>query len=408
MFVYRDNFSSDSGWQAAAGHVDATKNISDGIMTLTVGDGSDHTSSLWTKTGVAGLDAIVVAKLSGAVDDPQIHMRETDNQNFLGAFIDTSAEQFIMADIAGGVTTNLASATIDNFNSSIDYTIAAKVFGDAFHAFLLDENDQVIIHLTEVSSTISDQAGTLHGVGTGGIVTYSQVDMRIVSEMTNILCLGDSNTDGFNIDFKDEFPQVINAERIFDNCVAKEAGKAGDNIAECEARIATEVAPFHVDGYRNVCIMQMGTNDRADGFTAAQSWTRYQSAIATAKAAGFEVFVGTGFPNTKADVDNTQWNEDLNASILADEATYGYTAVDIWLAYGGVEGSGFPPNIERDWVSTNNPHASEYGHRIFAGTYMDSVKRIRRRPLTQVRSAASTRQLITRNRISQPRLSVTI
>lgn len=372
MSIYRDNFSSDSGWQAAAGHVDATKDISGGTMTLTAV--TDYTTSLWTKTGMSGLDAIVVAKLSGAADDPQIHMRETDEDNFLMAYIDSSEGTFVIADRDTGTLTELDSSAITDFSTSTNYTIAAKVFGNAFHAFLLDVNGQVIIQLTEVSSTVSDQTGVLHGVGTAGDVAYQSVDMRIVDEMTTIICLGDSNTDGNNIDYKDEFPQVINAQRIFDNCVAKEAGKAGDNIAECEARVATEVTPFYVSGYRNVCILQMGTNDRADEFTAAQSWTRYQSCIATVKAAGFEAFVGTGFPNTKTDVDNTQWNEDLNADILADEATYGYTAVDIWLAYGGEIGNGEPPDISRDWVSQNNPHASEYGHLVFAKTYMETVK----------------------------------
>lgn len=403
MTTYRDFFSSNSDWAEAAGHVDATQAVSGEVMTITAG--TDYTTSLWSKGAFKASDCIVVVTLDGASGDPQVHVRETDEDNFLMAWIDSSEGNFIISKRVSGTLTAFQSQAIPNWDSSKDYTIIVKVFGNALHAILLDESWRMLLHNIEVSSDVSDQTGRLLGVGAGSVASYSKYTARSVDQMVNVVCLGDSNTDGNNIDAADEFPWVMNARRAFDNSVFVNSGKAGDNIAQCEARVATEVTPYYVNGHRNVCIMQMGTNDRADGFTAVQSQARYQSCIAAVKSPGFEPFVATGFPNTKGDADNTQWNEDLNDWILANEATYGYTAVPIWEDYGGVEGSGFPPDIDRLWVTENNPHASEAGHLIFTNSFLRDVKNELRsaaasRPAAATRSAASTRSA------AQPRIPV--
>lgn len=403
MTLYVDNFGSDLGWAAAGGHVDSTGAIANGALTVTAVGG--EAESLWTRTGFVGQDVLVVARTSTSAGDPQVHVRETDEENYLAVSIDSSGGNFTLRKNAMGLTT-LATAAITDFSTANDYYIVAKVFGNALHGLLFDDQGRELLHLVEISSDISDQTGTLAGVGASGAAVYSDVVLRSANLFTTVVCLGDSNTDGNNIAQADEFPQQINKRYMTEPVVCVEAGKAGDNIAECEARVATEVAPYDVAGHRNVCILQMGTNDRADGFTAAQSWTRYQSCIATVKAAGFEAFVGTGFPNTKDDAANTQWNEDLNADILADEATYGYTAVDIWTAYGGTLGSGFPPDVDLLWVSTNNPHASEEGHIIFANTYMDAVHRNRRLPAVTRGSAVTRGAAVTRGTLAQPRLTL--
>lgn len=376
MITLRDLFGSNDGWaEAAGGYVDSTQDVSNGVMSITSVTG--YAESLWSKSGFTALDAIVVVRTSGASGDPQIHVRETDADNFLLVWIDTSAEEFVISKMVSGTLTELASYAIPNFSNSSDYYIAAKVFGNALHGILFDSDRKQIAILSEVSSDVTAQTGTKAGVGANGVASYSEFTCREAGIVTTLVCLGDSNTDGSpdRINQEDEFPQVINSRRIYDNLVCIEAGKAGDNIAECEARVATEVAPFAADGHRNVCVLQMGTNDRADGFTAAQAWTRYISCIQAVQAAGFVTFVNNGFPNTKDDADNTQWNEDLNADIAANEATYDYTAVDVWTPFGGTAGSGFPSDVDLLWYTQNNPHASEAGHLIFAEEDLKAVKR---------------------------------
>ena len=401
MTIYKEQFYVDANWQAAGGWVDSTKIISGGLLTLTAV--TDYSTSLWTRTGFSGLDCIVVAKTSTSGGNPQIHVRETDADNFLTAYIDSSGGNFVIAKRVSGTLTTLSTEAITDFSTANNYTIIVKVFGNALHAILLGPDDKTINHLIEVSSDVSDQTGVLAGVGCGAVAVYQSVDLRTVKIMTTLVCLGDSNTNGNNIPQADEFPEVMNARRRFDNIVCVNSGKAGDNIAECEARIATEVTPYFVAGHRNACVMQMGTNDRADGFTAAQSWVRYQSCIATVKAAGFEAYVNNGFPNTKADAANTQWNEDLNADIMADEATYGYTAIDVWTPFGGTIGSGFPYSVALLWVTANNPHASAEGHLIFAREVLEKVKN-NSRALSSARTQSSARTLSSRSLIAQDRL----
>lgn len=405
MSYYDETFDADENWQAAGGHVDATKSITGGQLTLTAV--TDSTTSLWTRTGFSGSDVIVIAVTNVSSGDPQVHVRETDENNFLTAYIDSAGGNFVIAKRVSGSTTTLATEAITDFSTANSYTILVKVFGNALHAILLDENEDVLIHHIEVSSDVSDQSGTLAGLGTGGTAVYDSAKLRTVTEMINVVCLGDSNTDGNNIANADEFPWLLNSQNAFFPIVFINSGKAGDNIAECQARIATEVAPYYVAGHRNVSVLQMGTNDRADGFTAAQSWARYQEVIRDVKQAGFEAIVGTGFPNTKTDPTKTQWNEDLNADIMSDERIYGYTAVDIWTAYGGVLGSGEPPDISRDWVSANNPHASEYGHQVFATTYLKAIISPAIRLFSSNRSAATGRTLSSERTVTSSR-TVTI
>jgi len=366
MPIIRDNLNVDSGWEKTGAWVDSTKNVSDGAITITAV--TDFTTSGWTKTGLDGLNVVMMAEFSpGANDYNQIIVRATDADTFLRGYVESN--KFYLAKVESGTLTTLQSGFIVPYDSSETYIMELVVFGDMFMGTLYDSLGEVLIQLIERSATISGFTGTRTGIGANTSTSYTRVEGRVLTEYYNVACFGDSNTHGFPLDnLKAEaWARRIQSKRIVSDLKTIKSGVSGDKVQDLIDRQAADIDPYLVTGAHNICVVLIGTNNRNDD--PSDVWAEMQTLIAQLITAGWKVYFCT-YPHCYTE--RITFIDDLRALVLAGAEAEGATIIDIFTGFGCSIGTIEATDGLR--VVDNEVHYTIAGHRLIAREVLKIVR----------------------------------
>lgn len=394
MPIFLDTFTSDLGWiKTSNSYVDSTSSISGGVLTITKGAGGSTTSA-WTRTGFVGSNAVIRVKTSGGTNgSPEIHLRETDQNNFLVCRIDRTAVKFVMGKVVAGVYSEIASLSITNYTSALNYTFSALVFGNCFHATLWNEAAGKLLELEIISSDISAFTGTKHGLGHGysGAGTnssFDEVEMRTLDTIDNIVCLGNSNVSTQTItdlgggawsktyDDDNGYPLLMQRKRLGSGMIARARGVSGVIMDTVISSLSTTLDPYKITGARNIVVLSCGNNNyTTSGDDGATCYADFQTFISTVKTNGWEVAICTIIPftwesNPQGAVD---FVDELNSQIRAGVSVDGFTLVEIWSAFGCDTGiDGVNPSSLR---GADGIHYTTEGKALHSKTTLYSVSR---------------------------------
>lgn len=393
MPTFLDNLNSDLGWVKTGAYGDATAAFSNGAMTLT--KGASYTTSAYMRSGFFGRNAGIKITTSGGTNgSPEIHLRETDQNNFLVARIDRAAVKFVIGKVVSGTYTEIASLAMANYTTSINYTFWAEVYEDCFRACLINDTANRLLELEQIDSSISAFTGTKHGLGLNGTSTaFDSVMMRTYDTLLNVVSVGDSNV-GVNTygagslsgswtgtTLPTSGTNVMTARRATMGMFSRNRGVAGYSAADILAAKATLIDPYKVTGADNLIVISAGNGDYAyEDLTAAQAWVSRQSLMTSLKASGWRIVNCTIIPFSWSPQASTQTFVDtLNATILANTVADGYTSVDVHAAMGCTVGVNAvdPAELRED----DNIHFTIKGRALWAKTVLRSIFNNERTPI---------------------------
>lgn len=380
MGIFLDECSSDQGWSKVGSWVDSTQSVSSNVLNLTVGAGGRDTSA-WRRTGFEGLNASITVRTSGGTANiPQIHFRESSSGNYLIVYIDPADASLHLGKVVAGVYTEF-----DSVNSSItsggNFTFKGIVYGNMLYGAVQsnDGSETIFKDLKYISSDVSAFTGIFHGLGvTSSTQKYDWVDMRTLTSLTNVVCVGDSNVGGDNRLY---WPNLLIKRHWKEGFVSENQGVGGWSTQDIINAYATKVDPFAVTGAGadNVLIIATGNNDFAvDAISPTTCHTRQLSVITHALTVGYNRFIiPTLIPFPYADrggYTSLQFVDQLNTLIRDGAATEGYTLCEIHNAFGAVDGQlGVSPST---LVNSDQIHYSTAsGHPLAAQVHSNNLLR---------------------------------
>lgn len=288
--------------------------VSGGILTIVTGAGG-HLSSLQTNKRYGyGENAYIGVTYPTGSNTPQIHMRGADATDdayicFLsngvpkirirhnGAYTDASG---VLVD---GVLTSDIEARVIAFNNLLD-----------FQLMLNGQN------IGGVRINNAQDYGAHNGLGANVSTTYkSPFRAGALKTMTNIVCIGDSNTDGMYLTRKQVYPSQIQAMRFYQPVSVANFGVRGNRVADVAARLNSIIAG-HVDDARNVAVLMIGTNDCTYSAPVQDTYSAIVAdLVLPLQYAGFEVWLVT-IPPCGSSANTNTYAMALNALIRAGTA----------------------------------------------------------------------------------------
>lgn len=384
MAIFLDELNADNGWSKVGSWVDSTYNITGGELTISAGAGGKNTSA-WCRTGFNGLNASITVRVTGTSGIPQIHLRESSSGNYLTVYIDPADGYLHIGKVVGGTYTEFDSILSGIF-SGLSYTFTAKVYGNWLYGAVLinDGTEQVFAKLSYIHSDVSSFTGTSHGIGaTSGTQRYLWVDMRTLTNLTSIVCVGDSNV---GPDSRTKWPNLVQKRHFKEGFTVNNQGVGGKATQWFIDNKATTIDPFFITGVGvdNILSIATGNNDYAVyDLTGAQCYDKQLELITYAKTLGYRCELATLIPWVGA-VDPggpLVFVDALNALIRAGYVTNGYTLCDIHTAFGAVNGQqGTSPSglTNADTIH----YSTDLGHSLAAKTHSYSLSRNYRTSVT--------------------------
>jgi len=378
MARFYDQFRTDSGWVKAGSYVDSTKSISSNVLTFTFG--TTEGKSAWKKDGWGGRNVSIVCRAGASVAGyPQIHLRETDENNYLVSYINPNDGTLNIGHVTSGSYTSLGSVSITSFNSASTYTFCAEVWENCFHAVILRTDGNVDVRVENISSTVENFTGTSGGIGLKtGTQKYAWCIFRTLDYFVSAVAVGDSNVGASHYTM---WPEQLLKKKLGQGFVIRNHGTAGYSTAAIYNDRNARIAPYAgVKKAKNLVIIGTGNNDFAvESKTASQTYDVQKTLISYCQGLGFECQLNTlmQFVYTP---DARQFVEDLNGLILGGRSTYNYTSADIYTAFGCVAGStDVNPaelrNTADGGIHYSSPTGRSYASTIIARTAFNSERR---------------------------------
>ena len=384
MGVFIDHFEKDAGWGKVGSYVDSTYNITGGIDTLTAGAGGVDTSA-WCRTGFEGWNASITANITNIASTPQIHLRESSQGNYLKVYLDYATGTLNIGKVVGGTYTSLGSIAC-GINNAGTYTFTAKVFGDCLFAAILSAASPFNVYkqLYYIGSDISAFTGIFGGIGlTVNTQKFNWVDMRTLTRLTNVVCVGDSNVGSDNAAY---WPNQMLKRRFNEGFISFNEGTGGYSTQDIYDERATRIAPYFIAGADNVVSIATGNNDYAvESKTAAQAYAVQQTLMTYCKSLGYRCELATliPFPYTQGARPTTSlvFVDDLNTLIRAGASVDGFTLCEIHNAFGATDGQlGVNPldvsDTSKSLVNADQIHyTTTLGHPLAAKTHLFTLNK---------------------------------
>lgn len=386
MGIFLDSLDADNGWSKVGSWVDSTYNITGGINTLTAGAGGANTSA-WTRTGFEGLNASITVNITNIASTPQIHLRESSSGNYLKVYLDYATGSLNIGKVVAGTYTSLGTIA-SSINNAGTYTFTAKVYGNCLYGAILaaDGTENVFKQLVYIGSDVSAFTGIFHGIGiTENTQKYNWIDMRTLTHLTNVVCVGDSNVGADNRLY---WPNQMMKRRFKEGFISINQGTGGYSTQAIYDERATRIDPYFItgQGVDNIVSIATGNNDYAvDSMTAAQAYAVQQTLMAYCKTLGYRVELATliPFPYTQGarPTSSLVFVDDLNTLIRAGASVDGFTLCEVHNSFGAVDGQlGTSPS------GLTNADAIHYstatGHVLAAKTHLYTLARNSRLPVT--------------------------
>lgn len=347
--------------------VDSTVTIANNELTITSGAGAFPTSSQAHRMHGNGKNAIVNVVFKGDTSVPQIQFKvSTSHTNSMFSAYMSAGVPKLRRRI-GGVNTDI-SGELDG-NAANDVEATARVFNEVLDYALMQDGYVVsMMRLIDRVNLISDAFNkqVQNGLGASGVSVYkAPYRADVLSSYKNIVCVGDSNTQGLYMTFKQSYPAQLQAIFFDKNVGVVNKGVSGNKVADVEARLA-DLYDNYISGADNYVILQIGTNDAAVDTPAATIYAETVSKIIVPLSAkGFKVIHSTVPPRGDyADVNNIV--KPLNDIIRANTPVN--RLIDLYTQL--VDSSDiFIPGM----FHTDDKHLSESGYRMMANLIAEKI-----------------------------------
>lgn len=369
-----NNFNSITGWNKSEVTTDSTFSVSSNQGSLTPNT-THYETSAWALDNTDGRNVIMEITCVNASNNPQIHLRESNKDNFIVGFINTATGTLYIGKRVGGALTLVTNTVIPNFSSSNSYKLVMKVFGNHTLLIISDSTNKILKVLDYTNSAISALTGTRNGLGAnGGVTLYEGLELSKINEYTNIVFLGDSNTAGYpsgsglgyNTDFDKTFPELLQQEWKDEPVSIISSGIDGNTITALNARLGTDLYPRLVSGATNIAVVLIGTNDMNTD-SAATAWGHLQTLINNIQSNGWLPVVMT-YPPKDGDVTRNDKLREFNDDIRNNADKLNYVVIDLWNAM-------VDPNDDNanEFVHPDGLHFTEMGHLLTFGKVISQI-----------------------------------
>jgi len=312
--VVSDDFSvANNEWIKAGSYVTTTPAFVSGKLKInSAGAPSSLLCSYIQRNTIARNFIMSVDMCSGARDvgtywsRARKHFRESSQGNYFNSYINSDGT-FNLQKVASSAATAVTSGAIPNHSFDKTYRVVTKAF-ENFISSNLYENGRVLVNLEAVNSDFAASTGKLNGLGSGDTPLYDNFTFEKLDNFLNIVFLGDSNTlqSGITKGYNTTDELRMTCQNLPVGIFNK--GVSGDRITNVSARVTADVTGNKVSKARNICVLQIGTNNVYDGASAATIMTALESLYDTVLATGFEIWAVTVPPRT----DNPSLNSVIN------------------------------------------------------------------------------------------------
>lgn len=311
-YLIQENFTNDLNLQYIdqndrndSTNMQSTFSVASNILTI------DRATSIdYGNTGVSNKynhgrnKWLQVALGSGSIVTPIVFIRFRTETDMALVYINPSDSKVHFQTKTGSYTNTPDSGTIGLYNSSTNYIITVKTFENLVGTLIQHPSTlKIMRHFSIFSSTFLNKTGTRNGLGLSAVfptfTTFTNLKSRDMSNFTNIVCIGDSNTSanwiaGTNIiDQGDSYTQLLSQKYIDKNVMITNQGVSGDDSAKALQRISSIVGNYTY-GARNIATILLGTNDAGEvhnSWNFTNTTNNFNSIIDTLRLNKFEIWV---------------------------------------------------------------------------------------------------------------------
>lgn len=337
---FADNFNSDRGWVKANASVNSTFSVANGVGTLT--RGGSYKTCTWTRPDMYANDLVIGADIGDQTLRPMIVMSQTDNANFLFAWLTNSGSDQVLKvnKLVADTNTLISELTLASVGANDPIRLEITKIGTRCFVTALKADGEMAGQIIVTSTDVSDQNGYKNGLAMVGEGSrdFDNLEFRALQgQYTNIVCLGDSNTKYSPHTDDQEYAWQMHKRKKFRGITCVNSGVSGNRVAQVTARLGTDLDPYFIAGARNVCTILIGINNLVDGDTAADAWADMVTLINAVVASGWETYVMTYFHGLNLPSANA-WRDDLRDLVMANAPALGATVIDTYPIFGCTKG----------------------------------------------------------------------
>jgi len=314
--VVDDFTSANNEWSAVGAYVTATKTLTNGKLSIggqasvNVLLGSWINRNSISRNIMVSVDMLGGTRLTGtAWARARVHFREGSQGNLCSCHIGTDGTVYA-SKCAASVSTNISTLPIPNYAHTNDYNAVMRVY-ENFIGIDLFNNNSFVASASGCDSVISALTSGNNGLTSGDIAIYDNYKSQKLSELVNVVFIGDSNTSQTSPTLGTRTTDLLKTYFKEYPISFMNKGVTGDHVHNVVDRFATDVVANKVNKAKNICVLMIGTNDLSSGDTVASVGTALEALYDTVLANGFELWAVTVPPRTDLPAVNTSI-KDLN------------------------------------------------------------------------------------------------